>query len=132
MDIAIPTAFERVRQRTRELWTPIAEELFDDDGLNTLFTHARNVLTGTVIVAAGIYAVHHIDAVPTRGMWTVHIAGYGVAAIGAILLLLNLVDGLRRLARRQHPLALRIAAILCYVAISARLAQVIVYFRSAP
>jgi hypothetical protein len=51
--------------------------------------------------------------------------------MGVVLLLLNLFDGLRRLARRRHHVALRIATIVVYLALSVRLMQVIVYFRAA-
>ena len=42
----------------------------------------------------------------------------------------GLLDGLRKLARRRHRTALRVAAILLYIAISIRLTQVIIYFRA--
>jgi len=115
----------------RETRRAVVQELFEEQGLNTVFQHARNVLSGTVIVAAGLYAAHHIGSAPVPGMWTVHLAGYVVATLGVALLVLNLCDGLHRLARRRHHLALRIATIVLYLALSVRLTQVIVYFRSA-
>ena len=124
---ANPTFFARLGQLRRNL----ATDLFDNEGLNTLFAHARNVLTATLIIAAGVFATHHHDEVPLPGMQAVHVAGYGVAVFGGMLLLLNLFDGLHRLARRRHRLALRVAAILLYLVVSARLTQVIVYFRAA-
>lgn len=116
---------------TRETRRGIAHELFEDEGLNTVFQHARNMLSGSLIVAAGIYAAHHIGSSQLPGLWTVHLAGYLVAASGVLLLFLNLCDGLRRLARRRHHLALRVATIVVYLALSVRLTQVIVYFRGA-
>jgi hypothetical protein len=116
----------------RETQRSAAVELFDTDGLNTVFQHARNVLSGTMIIAAGMYAAHHLGASPLPGMWTLHLAGYVVTALGVVLLLLNLCDGLRRLSRRRHHLALRVATIVVYVALSVRLTQVIVYFRAGP
>jgi hypothetical protein len=47
-----------------------------------------------------------------------------------LLLLLNLADGLRRLARRRHHIALRVALIAAYVAVSVRIIQLMVIFRS--
>ena len=119
-------------QWARETQRNVAHELFDEDGLNIVFQHARNVLSGTVIVAAGMYAAHHLGASVLPGMWTLHVAGYVVTGLGIVLLLLNLCDGLRRLARRRHHLALRIATIVIYLALSVRLTQVIVYFRATP
>ena len=113
-----------------ETWQSISTELFDNDGLNKVFLHARNVITGAAVFAAGLYAVNHIASTRLAGMWTVHFAGYAIAALGAILLGLNLFDGLRRLARRKQHKVLRFATILVYVALSIRLTQVIIYFRS--
>jgi len=136
LDARLPWS-ERLRQHRvaavawiRGAQHQVARELFDEDGLNTVFQHARNVLSGTLIVAAGLYAAHHLGGPPVPGMWTVHLAGYLVATLGVVLLLLNLCDGLRRLARRRHHRALRVATIVVYLALSVRLTQVIVYFRA--
>ena len=109
----------------------IVAELFDKDGFDAVFAHARNVLTGAAVVAAGLYAVRHVGDIALPGPWNVHVAGYVVAGVGALLLLLNLVDGLRKLAQRRHPLLLRIATVFLYVVISMRLTQVILYFRAS-
>jgi hypothetical protein len=134
-----PARFPRLRARmgaaadwVREMQCAVAHELFEEDGLNVMFQHARNVLSGTMIIAAGMYATHHLGASPLPGMWTLHVAGYVVTALGVTLLLLNLFDGLRRLARRRHHVALRVATIVIYLALSVRLTQVIVYFRAGP
>ena len=108
----------------------LVEELFDNDGLTAVFTHARNVLTGAAVLAAGFYAAHHIAATQLPGMWTVHVAGYAIATFGAVLLGLNLFDGLRKLARRKHHKLLRLLVMLVYLGLSIRLTQVILYFRS--
>ncbi len=116
----------------RRLHHDLTRDLFDDDGLATVFTHARNVLTCALLITAGSYAAHH--DVPAAGLstWTLHIAGTMVTAAGLVLLLLNLVDGLRRLARRPHSTLLRGLAITGYVGLTLRLAQVAVHFRSLP
>lgn len=119
----------RLYLRLQRFWSHLAVELFEEDGLSAVFTHARNVLTGAAVIAAGLYAARHLEKAGVPGMWKVHFAGYAVTALGAGLLLLNLLDGLRRLARRQHPAVLRLLAILAYLALSIRLTQVIVYFR---
>jgi hypothetical protein len=75
-----------------------------------------------------MYAVNHMEKHIT-GMWNVHLAGYVVAFLGALLLALNLLDGLRRLAKRRHHVLLRFLAIWVYVALSLRLVQVVIYFR---
>jgi len=107
-------------------------DLFHRDGLSEVFTHARNVLTCAMLMAAGMFAVRHHERVQLPGMWTVHAAGYIVAAVGVLLLLLNLWDGLRRLSKRRHSLVLRAIAIYVYIALSLRLTQVLLYFRTQP
>ncbi|HKX42149.1 MAG TPA: hypothetical protein VJO99_13395 [Burkholderiaceae bacterium] len=115
----------------KQILEAVVTQVFDKAGLEALFMHARNVLTGAAVVAAGLYAVHHVGDEHLRGLWNVRIAGYVVASVGAGLLVLNLVDGLRKLARRRHHLLLRLATILVYIVISMRLTQVIIYFRTA-
>ena len=110
---------------------PLAD-LFHRDSLSEVFAHARNVLTCAMLMAAGMFAVRHHERVQLPGMWTVHAAGYIVVAVGVLLLLLNLWDGLRRLSRRRHSLVLRAIAIYVYIALSLRLTQVLLYFRTQP
>jgi hypothetical protein len=113
----------------KRTWRELAAEMFDKDGINTVFLHARNLLTGAAVMAAGLYSMHHLEDKHLAGMWTVHLAGYGVTGLGSGLLALNLGDGLRRLARREVSLGARILLIAAYVGISLRLVQVLLYFR---
>lgn len=118
-------------QRLQALRRTLSQELFDNEGLATVFTHARNVLTSAMLIAAGLYAVRHPRAAVLPALWTVHVAGYIVSAAGLLLLLLNLVDGLRRLSGRHYGPVLRVLAIVAYIALSLRLTQVLIYFRAA-
>jgi len=123
---ATRSLFDRLRL-TRQRFE---RDLFEHEGLDVLFTYARNLLTGTVVVAAGLHAAHHRG--PTSlgiAEWTLQRAGWLVVVIGVAMLVLNLADGLRRLARRHSHLALRVLATVVYVGVSMRLTQVIVLFR---
>lgn len=118
--------FERLRLARQRL----ARDLFEHEGLDVLFTYARNLLTGTVVVAAGLHAARHEGKTSLPiGEWTLQRAGWLVLVIGVSMLALNLADGLRRLARRHSHLALRVLAVVVYVGVSMRLTQVIVLFR---
>lgn len=133
MDARIPSVIETspsMLTRLAALRRELADELFENEGLGTVFAHARNVLTATLIIAAGLYAITHAGKTWLPGMFAVHVAGYAVAGMGGVLLLLNLADGLRRLSQRRHHLALRLLAIAVYLLLSLRLTQVIVYFRA--
>lgn len=111
-------------------WERLARDLFENDGMSVLFTSARNLLTGTIFVAAGLHAARHQGPTPLLvAQWTLQRAGWLVLAIGVAMLALNLVDGLRRLSQRHSHLALRLFAIAIYVGLSMRLTQVLVLFR---
>ena len=110
-------------------WRDLHRELFAEQGLGTVFTHARNLITGTWIVAAGMFAAHHPSQAHTFATWSVHFAGGVAVAVGALLLLLNLCDGLRSLAVRPRPRILRVATVVVYVGLSVRLVQVFMLIR---
>jgi hypothetical protein len=117
-------------EQIKQVWEATVTQVFDKAGLEAVFAHARNVLTGAAVVAAGLYAVNHVGHERLGGLLSVHMAGHIVAFVGVALLGLNLADGLRKLARRRHHLLLRLATILVYVVLSMRLTQVIIYFRT--
>lgn len=117
-------------QRFRIHASLLSAELFDDEGLNTVFQHARNILTSTVLIAAGIDASHLPGAQAFTMLWNIHFAGHLVTLAGILLLVLNLWDGLRRLSSRPHALVLRVLAVTAYLVLSLRLTQVILHFRA--
>jgi hypothetical protein len=104
-----------LRQHGRELRAQLASQLFDEGGLKVLFQHASNVLAGTLVLSSGLHVSAH--------------AGYAVAGLGAVLLALNLWDGMRRLARRHYSLTLRVLAGTAHVALSLRLIEAVTLFR---
>ena len=54
-----------------KIWEGVVAQLFDKESFDAVFTHARNVLTGAAVVAAGLYAVHHVGGdVPLTGRGT--------------------------------------------------------------
>ena len=57
------------------------------------------------------------------------LVGRGVELFGVILLLLNFLDGLYKLARLEWHVAYQIVMTVFYVALSARLIQLILAFR---
>jgi hypothetical protein len=58
------------------------------------------------------------------------LVGRGIELFGIILLVLNFLDGLYKLARLNWHLAYQIAMTLLYVALSVRLIQLILAFRT--
>ena len=118
-------------QRLRDLRDRMTSELFDQGGLKVLFQHASNVLAGTVVLTCGLHAGQHPERLAGLTAWTAHHTGYAVAALGFVLLSLNLWDGMRRLTRRQYPLAFRLLAGTAHVVLSLRLVEAVALFRGA-
>jgi hypothetical protein len=105
-------------------------KLLDEGGIEEIFSHLRNLLIATVIIAAGSYAIRQPPDVELFGVLNLEIAGFGVEAIGILLVGLNLLDGLYKLTRLGSPLALRIALVGLYLFISMRVIQFIVLLRA--
>ena len=66
---------------------------------------------------------------PTLAIFELKSFGYGVAAVGLILAILNLLDGLHKLARTSTPISLRVLVIMLYLFFSVRVLQLIYLFR---
>lgn len=114
----------------RDILHSLKRMLFDEGGAKEIFDHVRNLLMGSVIIAAGSYAIRQAPDVEIFGVANLEIAGIGVAAIGFMLVGLNLLDGLFKLTRIGSPLALRIALVGVYVFLSMRLVQFVVLLRA--
>ena len=80
-----------------------------------IFSHVEKVIIGTLIVSAGA----HVSS-----------ADPAIELFGVILLVLNFLDGLYKLARLNWHLAYQVAMTLLYVALSVRLIQLILAFRT--
>jgi len=112
----------------RVAWRQLLRDLFDDEGLDKIFSHVRNMLVGTLVVSAGVFAAESHEG-SARNVFDASYVGYMVAGFGVLLVLLNLADGLRRLARRRHHIVLRVTLISIYLFVSIRLAQMLFAFR---
>ncbi|MFL9998944.1 hypothetical protein PQR34_46880 [Paraburkholderia sediminicola] len=108
----------------------VAQALFDRGGLSAAFEHARNLLVATFIVAAGFETVSHFDTIDLPGLHNPLFAGYVVAGTGCLLIVLNFIDGLRKLAKLRWHVALQAALSIAYLLFSLRVVQLIVLFRS--
>ena len=98
-------------------------------GLEAVFNHVRNLVISTLIVAAGVHATVHRPHIPPVAVFELESCGYGVAATGLTLAVLNLVDGFHKLARTNTPILLRVLVIMLYLVFSVRIAQLMYAFR---
>jgi hypothetical protein len=114
----------------RNIFHPLKTMLFDEGGVEEIFSHIRNLLIATVVIAAGSYAIRQASDVEIFGVLNLEIAGIGVGAIGFILVGLNLIDGLFKLSKIGSSFALRIVLVGLYLFLSMRLVQFIVLLRA--
>ena len=94
-----------------------------------IFSHVEKMIIGTLIVSAGAHVSSGDPAIELFGYLRHGLVGRGVELFGVILLVLNFLDGLYKLARLNWHLAYQVVMTLCYVALSVRLIQLILAFR---
>lgn len=94
-----------------------------------IFSHVEKMIIGTLIVSAGAHVSTADPAIELFGHLRHSLVGRGVELFGVILLVLNFIDGLYKLARLDWHVAYQIVMTLCYVALSVRLIQLILAFR---
>jgi hypothetical protein len=94
-----------------------------------MFTHIEKMIVATLIISAGAHVSSNEPAIVLFGYLRHGLVGRGVELFGIILLTLNFIDGLYKLARLNWHAAYQIAMSLCYVVLSVRLIQLILAFR---
>jgi hypothetical protein len=94
-----------------------------------IFTHVEKMIIGTLIISAGAHVSSNEPAIVLFGYLRHSLVGGGVQLFGVVLLVLNFVDGLYKLAKLDWHVAYQIVMSLCYVALSVRLIQLILAFR---
>jgi hypothetical protein len=77
----------------------VVKTLLDRGGLRDIFDHARKAVVATVIVAAGLETTKRVDAIDLMGLFAPLFASYVVAGVGCALIVLNSIDGLRKLEK---------------------------------
>jgi hypothetical protein len=94
-----------------------------------IFSHVEKLIVGTLIVSAGAHVSSNEPAIVLFGYLRHGLVGRGVELFGVALLLLNFLDGLYKLAKLNWHAAYQIVMAFCYIALSARLVQLILAFR---
>jgi hypothetical protein len=87
------------------------------------------MVIGTLIISAGAHVSSDEPLIVLFGYLRHGLVGRGVMLFGIILLLLNFLDGLYKLAKLEWHAALQIIMSLCYFILSVRLIQLILAFR---
>jgi hypothetical protein len=94
-----------------------------------MVAHIEKLIIGTLIVSAGAHVSSDEPAIQLFGYLRHSLVGRGVMLIGVVILVLNFIDGLYKLARVNRHLAWQIVMSFFYVAVSVRLVQLILAFR---
>ncbi len=94
-----------------------------------VFSHIEKMIIGTLIVSAGAHVSSEEPAIQLFGYLRHGLIGRGVMLVGVVLLILNFIDGLTKLAKVNWHLALQVAMSILDIAVSLRLIQLILAFR---
>jgi hypothetical protein len=94
-----------------------------------LVSHIERLIIGTLIVSAGAHVSSDEPSIQLFGYLRHSLVGRGVMLIGVIILVLNFIDGLYKLAKVNRHTAWQIVMSFFYIAVSIRLIQLILAFR---
>ena len=94
-----------------------------------IVSHVEKIIIGTLIISAGAHVSSNEPAIQLFGYLRHSLVGRGVMLIGIIILLLNFIDGLYKLAKVNWHVAWQILMSVFYIALSVRMIQLILAFR---
>jgi hypothetical protein len=94
-----------------------------------IVSHIEKLIIGTLIVSAGAHVSSEEPAIQLFGYLRHSLVGRGVMLVGVVILALNFIDGLYKLANVNWHVAWQIVMSLFYIAVSFRLVQLILAFR---
>ncbi len=106
------------------------KELLEEGLSKAVFDHVRNFLMCSLLFAAGFYSLKHPPCF-VLASWLEEYVGWTIIVMAVLLMLLNLTDGIARIARLTHKKTLIILLILIYLFISLRFVMMVFGFRSA-
>jgi hypothetical protein len=104
--------------------------LFDEGGVKDLFDHVRNLLMATLIIAAGVSVIRRSVTTDMFGVLYDEFAGYIVLLIGALLAVINAINGLLQLNKQRWLTGLRVFVTVLYIVGTVRLIQFVVVLRT--
>lgn len=94
-----------------------------------VFSYVEKMIIGTLIVSAGAHVSSNEPSIVLFGYLRHGLVGRGIELFGVILLVLNFLDGLTKLAKLDWHFAYQFVMSLCYIILSVRLIQLILAFR---
>lgn len=103
--------------------------LLEKDLATRVFDNVKNLLVCALLFAAGTNAVQGTHEV-FLGIFAMRVTGWGLIVVSALLLLLNISDGLHKLAKLQYHVVLQLLLCIVYLVISIRLVEIVWDFRA--
>jgi amino acid permease len=111
-------------QILKKFWSQLDEGITKD-----VFDNLRNFLMCALLFAAGNDALYG-DSRLLLGLFVSHVAGWGLICLAAILMLLNICDGLKKLSKLRYHVALQVLVCLFYIIFAERVVELVWNFRS--
>jgi hypothetical protein len=112
----------------RKIWLRYLALL--DQDLNTrIFDNFKNLVLCALLFAAGTNALH-IGHRYFLSLTATNFAGWGLIAVSALLMMLNVSDGIRRLGKLRYHLFFQTLIVLVYLLISERVVEIVWNFRA--
>jgi hypothetical protein len=109
----------------------LRKKMFEDGGLEEIFRHVRNIITSSLIMAAGLYAVKYQHSLDMWGVFNPSLVGHGVAIIGVVLFALSLLEGIHQLAKFRWHFVFQVMLVMVCLMIAIRLEQIVLNFRTS-
>ena len=103
--------------------------LLENDLSTQIFDNVKNLLVCALLFAAGTNTLLGQREL-FIGVFASNVAGWGLIILSAVLMLLNVSDGIRRLAKLRYLLALQLLLILVYLVIAERVVEIVWGFRA--
>lgn len=112
----------------RTLWKRYVG-LLENDLSAQIFDNVKNLLVCALLFAAGTDTL--LGQQPLFiGVFATAVAGWGLIVLSSMLMLLNVSDGIRRLAKLRYHLALQVLLILVYLVVAERVVEIVWGFRA--
>jgi hypothetical protein len=126
-----PCSCDPRQQRWRnmsKLWKRYLHLL--DQDLNTkVFDNIKNLLVCALLFAAGSNALNGNHQI-FMGLWGSQMTGLGLIVVSALLMLMNISDGLHRLAKMRYHVLLQVFFCLLYLIVAVRVVEIVWSFRA--
>jgi hypothetical protein len=116
------------RRPMKKLWKQYLA-LLEKDLSAKVFDNVKNLLVCALLFAAGTSALRGEHPV-LLGLLGTQVAGWSLIAISAVLMFLNISDGLHRVARQRYHVVILVVLWAFYLVVAMRIVEIVWNFRS--